>query len=222
MTEGLEHLGRARAQGALLLVVAFLAGALAGIAGDRVAGRACAPPPPPPPRGVPPRDVPAAGDRLPLPIELDSLALSPEQAGAVDSLLEASRPHMRAIVERVTPELRAASDSLRDRIRAVLTPAQRGRYDAWIRAHRSSALGLPPRGPGGGPPPRGEGGPPPRGPGGPPPRGEGGPPPRGPGGPPPHGPGGPPPPPGGPGGPPPGDRLPGAPPPHVDTGTVSH
>ncbi len=180
MTDGLEYLGRARMQGVTLLIVAFLVGVLAGVAGDRV--MTSRPPDRPGPHGGPGREGgPPHGRRLP-PM-LEELGLSAEQHTAIESLLARVRPRNRAIMDEVMPRLRAVSDSLQAEIRALLTPEQQARFDASVLARSNRPMLLPPPEPGGlgdgGPPPGmhgREGGPPPRdGEGGPPP-GEGSPP----------------------------------------------
>jgi hypothetical protein len=202
MSDGLEYLGRARAQGLTLLLLTFVVGILAGAAGDRLLSR----PRPPVPAPAPAPPGPVAGPRLPR--VLEEMDLSPAQRTAIDSILAAGRPRAEAIMNEALPRLRAVGDSLQKSVRAVLTPAQVAAFDAYVKSHRGGMMGPPPGMPGGERLGRPQGGPPgamrDRFP--PPPEGFG--PPRGPRGrrPPPFG--GPPPPPGG--GPPP---PPGAPPP---------
>ncbi len=175
MTEGLEYLGRARMQGVTLLLVAFVVGVLAGIAGDRVV--TSRPPDRPGPHGGPgPGGGPPRERRLPPPLE--DMNLSAAQRAAAESLIALARPRNRAIMDEVIPRLRVVSDSLQLQVRALLTPEQQARFDAAVRERRGGPLLLMPMGPG----PHGEGGPPDaRGPhgrdGGPPPHeGDGGPP----------------------------------------------
>ncbi|HET7224211.1 MAG TPA: hypothetical protein VFK69_00750 [Candidatus Eisenbacteria bacterium] len=173
MSNGLDDLGRARFQGLLLLVLAFVAGAIAGVAGDRamlMRAQAWRPPAGPPPRaGLPP--------------VLEQLDLSPGQRARVDSLFDMFRPRMDAVVQQTRPRLDAIADSLDRAVRAALTPAQQKTYDRDLAELRRRRAQMPPRGgrfgaPGGSPPygPPPGGGPPPYGPapGAPPP---GGPPP---------------------------------------------
>lgn len=189
MTDGLEYLGRARMQGVILLIVVFLAGALAGAAGDRlwsVGG-------PRAPRGPGFDRGPGPGfERGPgfghgpggpdgphgLPGPLERLDLSERQRHAIDSLLDLQRPRSQAIMRRVLPQLRAEADSLRAGIRAVLNVEQRQAFDRDMPPPPRDSLDMPP--PFGGPPgfgPRGPrrgrpGFPPPGfGPGGPSPEG---------------------------------------------------
>jgi hypothetical protein len=197
VNDGLDPRGRARMQGVLLLVVAFLVGTLAGIAGDRLLSRPAPPPPrlegaPPPPGreappalapgDAPPAPRPAAGapagemrgpDPRRLPDALERLDLSATQRAAIESLIVASQPGNRALMEQVMPKLRAHADSLEAAIRGVLTKPQRASFDRFLAqrrppGRRGPGFG-PPGGPGFGPP----GGPGLRGPGFGPPGGPG-------------------------------------------------
>ena len=192
MTDGLEYLGRARMQGLALLVLAFLVGALAGAAGDRVLSRSRSPRPQPQ----------ESQEKQRLPKVLEDMDLTPVQRAAIDSILASGRPRNEAIMNQVMPRFRAVSDSLRQAIRAVLTPAQATEFDAFLRSPQGRAPTPPaPRQDLGGarderpreatppgegsrerrPPPRREGGPPEGGPGDrrpPPPPGDAPPPPR--------------------------------------------
>ncbi len=160
MNDGLEYLGRARMQGVTLLVLAFLVGVLAGVAGDQLLGRPHRPPvdggPGPGPRSGPPGM--REGPRLPR--VLEEMDLSESQRGAIDSILASGRPRNDAIMRDVLPRLQAVSDSLRQAIRAVLTPAQAAQFDRYVQEHPARGFGGPtdrlgPGGPEGGPPDRG-------------------------------------------------------------------
>ncbi len=133
MTNGLEYLGRARMQGLILLVLAFLVGVLAGVAGDRLMSR----PRPPEPRPEGPRG------RERLPKVLEDMDLTPAQRSAIDSILASGRPRNEAIMREVLPRLLAVSDSLHQGIRAVLTPAQVAEFNAYLRAHPPRLPGQP-------------------------------------------------------------------------------
>jgi hypothetical protein len=126
MTDGFDYLGRARLQGLTLLAVAFLVGALAGAAGDRLLTRPRVAEPPP-------REA-REGPRLPS--VLERMQLTAEQRATIDSILASGRPRNEAIVNEVMPRLRAVSDSLQEAIRAALTPAQAAEFDAYQRTHR--------------------------------------------------------------------------------------
>jgi len=138
MTDGLEYLGRARMQGLLLLLLAFLVGALAGAAGDRLLSRR--PPPEPPAQG--PGE--GAQGRPRLPRVLEEMDLTPAQRSAIDSVLASGRPRNEVIMNEVMPRLRAVSDSLHQGIRAVLTPAQAAEFDAYLRSQRGRMRTPPP------------------------------------------------------------------------------
>lgn len=131
MKNGIESLGRVRFQGAILLAVAFIVGALAGVAGDRaVLQREPQPPPFGPPR--------AGGGFLPAPLE--HLDLSDDQRRQIVDILERRRPRTDSVLEEALPQLRAIMDSIREELRAVLTPEQRERLG------RESPRFLSPRG----------------------------------------------------------------------------
>jgi hypothetical protein len=135
MTDGLEYLGRARMQGLTLLLVAFLVGALAGAAGDRMLSR-------PRPRPPEPRSEESQG-RPRLPRVLEDMELTVLQRATIDSILASGRPRNEAVMNQVLPRLRAISDSLQQAIRAVLTPPQAARFDDYLRTHRPAVPPLP-------------------------------------------------------------------------------
>jgi hypothetical protein len=135
MTDGLEYLGRARLQGLMLLLVAFLVGVLAGAAGDRLWSR---------PRPSAPRpEAPAARQRLPR--VLEEMDLTPVQRSAIDSILASGRPRNEAIMKEVLPKLLAVGDTLHMGIREVLTPSQAAEFDAYLKSHRRPELTPPPQ-----------------------------------------------------------------------------
>jgi Spy/CpxP family protein refolding chaperone len=106
-----------------LLIAAFVAGALAGAAGDRLlhAGE--------------PRFHEARGrhghDRMA--VFIDELDLSSQQRARVEAALERRRPQAEAIWESVKPRLRAQIDSTNAEIRALLTPEQQEAFDRKLR-----------------------------------------------------------------------------------------
>ena len=140
MTDGLESLGRVRLQGIALLLVAFVAGGLAGAAMEH---RRPAPPPPMGPPG------PLEPGRLPP--GLERLDLSAAQRSRIMAILDQARPRTDSIFQEAMPKVRAIMDGVRDSIRTVLTEEQRKEFDEGTRNR--------PMGPGGGP----EVGPPPGG-----------------------------------------------------------
>ena len=159
MKTNLESLGRLRVQGVLLLIGAFLIGALGGAAFDRAFLTRPGPPPPGDGAGLPPR----------LRAELH---LTPPQEEQIHAILEAGRPRTDAVLDQFLPRLRDVADSIRAEIRDVLTPEQQEIFDKRQPPLGPSPMGGPP--PFDGSPPRDgrplRDGPPPRG-GPPPPRG---------------------------------------------------
>lgn len=119
MRDGVESLGRIKLQGLALLALAFLTGALAGAAGDRLLTR----------RITPERPGARWGAPGMVPPFLERLDLSDEQRTRIREILEASRPVTDSILQQTMPRLRAITDSVRHEIQAVLTPAQRARLE---------------------------------------------------------------------------------------------
>ncbi len=115
-----ESLGRVRAKGLSLLLVTFLAGAAAGVAGSRLMMPAA--PMMPPFMGGPARS--AAHDPM-----FMELGLTPAQTASIDSVLARSRPKVEAVMAESRPRLRALLDSVRAEIQAVLTTEQRDRFE---------------------------------------------------------------------------------------------
>jgi Spy/CpxP family protein refolding chaperone len=62
----------------------------------------------------------------------DELNLAPEQRAALDSIFERRHREMRAVISTVRPRMDAVRDTARQQIRAVLTDAQRARFDEII------------------------------------------------------------------------------------------
>lgn len=120
MKDGIESLGRVRIQGITLLVVAFLVGALAGVAADRALFR----------RASAPQafERPRPGPTF-LPPPLERLDLSEEQRRQIRDILERRQPNTDSILHAALPQLRAITDTIREEIREVLTPQQRERLD---------------------------------------------------------------------------------------------
>jgi Spy/CpxP family protein refolding chaperone len=125
-----------------LLLLAFLAGALGGVAADRLLGSSRAESamdgrPPgrggPGPAGIFPRGLPLARQ----------LDLTPEQRQRIGEILREERAKSDSVMRAMRPALQARYDSATDAIRAVLTPEQRERFDS-LRERRRERM-RPPR-----------------------------------------------------------------------------
>lgn len=152
MKDGVESLGRVRAQGITLLLVTFVVGTLAGVAFERV--RAARQPPAEPPIGL----APPFGQEY-MPMMFRELDLTREQRQQIMQILQSRRPHTDSIMNAMLPRLRAITDSARMEILAVLTPEQATRLDSLMsemRSRRGKMRGGPPgrRGMGGPPLPQ--------------------------------------------------------------------
>jgi hypothetical protein len=128
MDEGLEHFRRARLKSVLLLLAVFVAGTLAGAAGDEWFTRRPA--------------APASGARHVYPGVLGRMHLTAAQHVTIDSLFDRERPRNEAILSGVLPILRGEADSLRASIRAVLTPDQQRLFDLEHRSARADRASL--------------------------------------------------------------------------------
>ena len=122
MKKGIESLGRLRLQGLLLLGLAFVTGALAGIAIEhaRLASRA---------QAEATRRPPRFDRRGLLPPQLDRFDLSQEQRAEIEAILERTQPLTDSILGGAMPRLGKIMDETREEIRQVLTPEQRERLD---------------------------------------------------------------------------------------------
>ena len=105
---------RARVVVFTLVALAFVAGASAGFAGNRLMTR---------------KTIRLRADYN-LDGVLDRLELTPEQRRVADSIVARSAPRSEAIVLEVGERLRAVADSVDAELRSVLTPAQRIRLDS--------------------------------------------------------------------------------------------
>jgi Spy/CpxP family protein refolding chaperone len=132
---------RLAAWGLSLFLIAV--GAAAGVAADRLAlsrGDRSGPP-----RGPPSPEAMTA--RM-----TDDLELDEAQARAVRAILEDRRKAMGAVFARVDPEAEAIRSDADARIRALLEPAQRERFDRQVAEHERRRAEVRRR-LGGGPPP---------------------------------------------------------------------
>jgi Spy/CpxP family protein refolding chaperone len=122
---------RTRITGMALLIVTFAAGMLAGTATNRLLS-AREP------------DARAAADcpddkRGPHSI-FDELSLTPAQRARVDSIMARRRQRTDALWQQDGQRIRAAVDSARAEIRAVMTPQQAAEYDRLREQHEQERL----------------------------------------------------------------------------------
>jgi uncharacterized membrane protein len=155
---------RIHVMSALVILGAFLAGALAGAGVVRASAR------------LQPEAGPPVGG--PLPPWMAPLAISDAQRAAAEAIVQRHRPALDSIMRDAFPKLHAERERMESEIRGLLTPEQQQRFDE-LKRTRGPPRGPPPPGrhpPGGHPggPPPFDGPPPPGGE--PPPPGEGGPP----------------------------------------------
>lgn len=111
---------RVRVLVASVLALAFVAGASAGIAGDRLLA----------PRI---RLRAAAGDMSKV---FDRLGLTGEQRSDAEAIVARSAPRSHAIMMEAAERLRAVADSVDAELRAILTPKQRLLLDSLPREPR--------------------------------------------------------------------------------------
>ena len=125
MIEGIESLGRVRARGIVLLVVAFLAGGVLGMSVERfrtVRGG----PSIRPDSGLGAARPPRPGE---LPRIYQRLDLSQAQRDSMRAILERARPKTDSLMRRTLPLLQMYRDSIQQELRSVLTEEQRVRLD---------------------------------------------------------------------------------------------
>jgi Spy/CpxP family protein refolding chaperone len=111
----LEKPSRSRATAWLLLALAFVAGASAGVTVDRL---------------IAPQPVPGTRITRDMSGPLDKLELTPQQRAQADSIMDRSAPHAERAMRDVAERLQNVSDSLDAELRAILTPPQRARLDS--------------------------------------------------------------------------------------------
>jgi hypothetical protein len=107
--------------GIVVIVVVFVAGVAAGSALSR--GR---------PNGI---NV-SVRMSTELPVELRRLELSPSQADSARHILIAGQTQMRRILAEWEPRMGAEIDAVDSALRNILTPSQRGRFDAELHKRR--------------------------------------------------------------------------------------
>ena len=113
---------RARWLGFLVVVLAFVAGIVTGMAIERR------------PRSGLNVTVTAMTTNA-MPRELERLGLTDRQEGEIRTILERGRDRVFAVVHDFDPRMRAAMDSTNAEIDAVLTAAQRTSLDAYRKTH---------------------------------------------------------------------------------------
>jgi hypothetical protein len=113
---------RARLLGALVVVLAFVAGVATGIAFERR-----------PRPGVNVMLTATASNAMPR--ELERLDLTEVQRGAIRTILVRGRDRVIAVVHDFDPRMKAAVDSTDREIDAVLTELQRASLAAYRRDH---------------------------------------------------------------------------------------
>ncbi len=111
MSAGGESAMRLRIQGAVLIVVIFVVGVLAGGAAERVRAS----------REKPTRPFRQPGE---LPRPFARLDLTEQQRTQISEIFESSRPRADSVLQELMPHLRAINDSIQAEIRAVLTLEQ--------------------------------------------------------------------------------------------------
>ncbi len=125
MNDSRRSMLRMRLLALAVLLAAFAAGGITGVAYERTvsAGEAGPPPPRHGGRRGPPPNIFAAGGPL-----ADRLDLSPEQSRRIQEIVNADRVKAQATFEEIEPLLRARFDSTQTAIEAVLTEEQRAEF----------------------------------------------------------------------------------------------
>jgi Spy/CpxP family protein refolding chaperone len=136
MKNGVESLGRIRAQGIAILLLTFVVGVLVGFAGERVRNARRARPP----LEVGP-DMMARFRQGNPPAMFRRLNLTPEQVRQIAVIMENGRPRSDAVLEEMLPRLRAVTDSIGQEIRGVLTAEQAAVWDSMAAHWRRGRMG---------------------------------------------------------------------------------
>jgi Spy/CpxP family protein refolding chaperone len=122
----LRRPAKARRQALLVLLVAFVSGALAGFATGRVLDRGWPWQEHHPGRHGPARMFAPDG---PLGRRLD---LSPDQRAEIEAILDQDGAKAKVIFDTMRPQLKALFDSTTREVREVLTPDQRQEFDRYV------------------------------------------------------------------------------------------
>ncbi len=157
MKEGVESLGRVRAQAMVLLVIAFLAGAFVGGTIERVMvrpSRSGGTRDPGSSRGGFARGGPTSnrGPRTPgaLPGWYESLNLTVDQRAKIEAVLSKRSDRVNSAVEAACLIIRPARDSSRKEADAVLSATQLAQRDSIFASFAARGGGPRPPGAGGG------------------------------------------------------------------------
>ena len=111
MTTGADSALRLRIQGAVLIVIVFVVGVLAGGAGERIRAS----------RGKPMPPFRQPGE---LPRPFGRLGLTEEQQTQISEVFASSGPRVDSVLQELMPSLQAINDSIHAQIREILTPEQ--------------------------------------------------------------------------------------------------
>lgn len=66
----------------------------------------------------------------------DRLGLTDTQRDSIRALMRSNRPAMDALMRPMRPQMDSMRSAMREKVRAVLTPEQRSRYDSLIEHER--------------------------------------------------------------------------------------
>ncbi len=116
MSSGTDSALRLRIQGAVLIIVIFVVGVLAGGAGERI-------------RASCERPMGSFRQSGELPRPFGRLGLTEEQQTEIFEIFEIFGPRADSILHELMPRLRAISDSIHDQVDEILTPEQREMLD---------------------------------------------------------------------------------------------
>jgi len=121
-----------RTRSALVLIATFVAGAVFGAGVYAWLG-----PRPHPHRGG--FGAPPGG----LPRWMAQLDLTADQEAKARAIFDTYRPQLQKVFEESFPKARAVNEQMDAELKAVLTPAQREKLDAWRKEH-PHPMGFPP------------------------------------------------------------------------------
>jgi uncharacterized membrane-anchored protein YjiN (DUF445 family) len=110
-----EKKSRSRAVAWALLALAFVAGAVVGVAADRM---------------LTPKTTMRARITRDMSGTLDKLGLSPEQRARAEAIIERSAPRSEQAMREIAERLQSVSDSVDAEVRTILTVEQRSRLDS--------------------------------------------------------------------------------------------